>query len=294
MTSDARVERAPRFSLRLRLRNPFPGDVLSTAGLVILVVLLAVAVLRPILPLGSPDQIGNGPRLAAPSGAFPFGTDTLGRSMLPRVVEALGNTFLASAIAVTITTVIAVLLGALAGYYRGVVDAAIGRMSDIFFAFPAILLALLIVTVVGPGETGTIVAIVLIALPLMTRVVRGAALSVADREFIVSAEVSGASVPRLIVTHLLPNVAGAVAVQMTFALSVAMLIESGLSFLGLGIQPPAASLGSLVYDGIDYLTFAPWLILIPGALLALAILAVNLVGDGLRDRFEPQEPRPLR
>jgi len=290
--SPAQLEQRPRFWIRPR--NPFRRDVLSTGGLVILVVLLAVAILRPLLPLGSPDAIGTGPRLASPSAHFPLGTDTLGRSMLPRVVEGLGHTFLTSAIAVAITTIIAVLLGTLAGYYRGAFDAAIGRISDILFAFPAILLGLLIVAVTGPGEKGTIIAIVLVALPLMTRVVRGAALGVADREFIVSAEVSGASVPRLVTTHLLPNVAGAVAIQMSYALSVAMLVESGLSFLGLGIQPPAASLGSLVYDGIDYLTFAPWLILIPGALLALAILAVNLVGDGLRDRFERQEPRPLR
>ena len=292
MISPAQLEQRPR--LWIRPRNPFRRDVLSTGGLVILIVLLAVAILRPVLPLGNPDAIGVGPRLAHPSSRFPLGTDTLGRSMLPRVVEGLGHTFLTSAIAVAITTVIAVLLGTLAGYYRGVFDAAIGRISDILFAFPAILLGLLIVSVTGPGEKGAIIAIVLVALPLMTRVVRGAALAVADREFIVSAEVSGASVPRLVVTHLLPNVAGAVAIQMSFALSVAMLVESGLSFLGLGIQPPAASLGSLVYDGIDYLTLAPWLILIPGALLALAILSVNLVGDGLRDRFEPQEPRSLR
>jgi peptide/nickel transport system permease protein len=292
MISEAQIENGRRFTIRPR--NPFRRDVLSTAGVVILVVLLALAVLGPFLPLGDTTRVGSGPRLAPPSWQFPFGTDTLGRSMLPRVVEGLGNTFLASVIAVTITTIISVLLGTLAGYYRGILDGAIGRISDILFAFPAILLGLLIVTVMGPGETGTIVAIVLIALPLMTRVVRGAALGVADREFIVSAEVSGASVPRLVATHLLPNVAGAVAVQMSYALSVAMLVESGLSFLGLGIQPPAASLGSLVYGGIDYMTSAPWLILIPGLLLALAILAVNLVGDGLRDRFEPQEPRSLR
>jgi peptide/nickel transport system permease protein len=292
MISPAQIEDGRRFAVRPR--NPFRGDLLSTAGLVVLVVLLVVAVLRPFLPLGSPTDIGDGPRLASPSWQFPFGTDTLGRSMLPRVEEALGKTFLASALAVTITTAIAVLLGTLAGYKRGALDAVIGRMSDILFAFPAILLGLLIVTVTGPGETGTIIAVVLITLPLMTRVVRGAALGIADREFIVSAEVSGASVPRVTTTHLFPNVAGAVAIQMSYALSVAMLVESGLSFLGLGIQPPAASLGSLVYDGIDYMTYAPWLILIPGALLALAILSVNLVGDGLRDRFEPQEPRSLR
>jgi len=276
-----------------RIRWSFRGDRLSQFGLACLTFFVLVAVVGPELPIGSPETILAGPRLASPSSHFPLGTDSLGRSMLPRVVEGIRNSFLMAGVAVAITTLLAVALGIIAGYRRGLIDAVITRVTDILFAFPTILLALLIAAITGPGETGVILAIVLVTLPLIIRVVRGATLSVARRDFVISAEVSGASLPRIVVVHLLPNVAGAVALQMTYAMSISMLIESGLSFLGVGIQPPAASLGSLVHDGIDYLTFAPWLIFAPGAVLALAILSITLVGDGLRDRLDPQKPRPL-
>jgi peptide/nickel transport system permease protein len=275
------------------IRLPFGGDRLSRFGLVILILLLLTAALGPALPIGSPDRILAGPRLSSPSASLPFGTDPLGRSMLPRVVEGIQNSFLLAFLSVLITAALATVLGTLAGYRRGFVDAVVSRISDVLFAFPQILLALLVAAVVGPGKPGVMIAIVLIALPLMTRVVRGATMSMATRDFVVSAEVSGASLPRILLVHLVPNVAGVLAIQMTYAMSVSMLVESGLSFLGLGIQPPTASLGSLVHDGIDYMTLAPWLIFIPGVVLALAILSINLVGDGLRDRLDPQEPRPL-
>jgi peptide/nickel transport system permease protein len=275
------------------IRLPFNRDPVSRFGLICLILLVVIAALGPVLPFGSPETIMVGPRLARPSWNLPLGTDSLGRTMLPRVVEGLRNSFLAAAIAVAITSALAIALGTIAGYRRGIIDAAVSRMTDVLFAFPFILLALLIAAITGPGETGAIIAIVLVTLPLMTRIVRGATLTTAQREFVVSAEVSGASLPRIVLIHLLPNIAGAVAIQMTYAMSISMLVESGLSFLGLGIQPPDASLGSLVHDGIDYLTLAPWLIFMPGVVLTLAILSVNLVGDGLRDRFDPQEPRSL-
>lgn len=282
-----------RTKLGKTLHLPFKGDVVSRVGLICLVALLLVAILGPALPVGNADALGAGSRLAAPSVHFPFGTDSLGRSLLPRVIEGVRNSFLAAAIAVAITTVLAIGLGTVAAYKRGAVDAVVSRMSDVLFAFPSILLALLITAIVGPGESGAVIAIVVVTLPLMTRVVRSAALGVSRRDFIVASEVSGAPLWRIVVVHLVPNVAGAVALQMSYAMSVSMLLESGLSFLGLGIQPPDASLGSLVQEGIDYMTFAPWLIFFPGVVLAIAVLSVNLVGDGLRDRFEPQEARSL-
>jgi peptide/nickel transport system permease protein len=133
-----------------------------------------------------------------------------------------------------------------------------------------------------------------VTLPLMVRVVRAATLTIADRDFVVTAEVGGASLARLLFIHVLPNIAGPLIVQATYALSVAMLVESGLSFLGLGMQPPDASLGSLVSQGNLYLVFAPWLVFAPGAVLALAILSVNLLGDGLRDMVDPRVQRLLR
>ena len=289
-----RVENdAGRLERRPRLVLPFKRDALSRFGVTCLVLLVIAAAIGPVFPIGNPDTIDAGPRLARPSVHFLLGTDSLGRSMLPRLVEGLQNSFLISATAVAIVTVLALILGTIAGYRGGILDIIVTRISDILFAFPTILLALLIAAILGPGERGIIIAIVLVTFPLMARVIREATLKIARRDFIVSAEVSGASLVRIVCVHVVPNVAGVVAVQMTYAMSIAMLTESGLSFLGLGIQPPGASLGSLASDGVTYMTLAPWLVFAPSILLALAILSVNLVGDGLRDRFEPRESRRL-
>lgn len=272
--------------VRGRRSLPFRGDLLSRAGLGVLLLFVLVSVFGSWLPLGDPEAVNAGPRLAAPSGRWWAGTDSLGRSVLPRLAEGIRTTFFLAGAAVVVTAVLSVAVGMVAAYYGGVVGEAITRGADVLFAFPSLLLAILLVAITGPGTTGAMVAIVLICSPLMVRVVRAASLTVVGRDFVVGARVGGASVVRILLVHVLPNIAGAAVVQATYALSVGMLIESGLSFLGLGLQPPKASLGSLVHEGAVYLPIAPWLVLIPGVLLALAIMAVNLVGDGLRDAFD--------
>jgi len=259
------------------------GHVLSWFGVVLLSSLLLIAVFGSLLPLGSAEEIGAGPRLAGPSSRWPAGTDNLGRSQLPRLAQGLHNTLVLAGTSVAVTAAVGVALGMLAGYYRGFFGEAITRAADVLFAFPALLLAILVVAISGPGATGAVISIALICSPLMIRVVRVAVLSVAERDFVIAARVGGARSSRILVMHVLPNIAGVAVVQATYAMSVGMLIESTLSFLGLGIQPPSASLGSLVRDGSVYLSVAPWLTLIPGILLALTILSVNLVGDALRD-----------
>ncbi|GAA0966837.1 ABC transporter permease [Acrocarpospora macrocephala] len=269
-----------------RRHLPFHGDALSRLGLLLLIGFLLVAVFGAWLPLGDPEAVNAGPRLAAPSGRLWAGTDSLGRSVLPRLVEGIRTTFLLAGTAVMVTAAVSVLLGMMAAYYRGLVAELITRGADVLFAFPALLLAILLAAIVGPGAPGALISIVLICSPLMVRVVRAASLSVVDRDFVVAARVGGAGPGRILLVHLLPNIAGPAVVQATYALSVGMLLESGLSFLGLGLQPPSASLGSLVHEGAVYLPIAPWLVLIPGTLLTLAIMAVNLVGDGLRDALD--------
>jgi len=281
--SAARIPRAARVR---RSRLPFRGDLLSRIAVVLLVVFALVAVLGPLLPLGDPQAINVGPRLSGPSGEFLAGTDSLGRSLLPRLAQGLRTTFLLAGVAVLLTAAVSVVLGMVAAYFGGVVGELIARTADVFFAFPAILLAILVVTVSGPGIVGAVVAIALICSPMMIRVVRAAALSVVGRDFVTAARVGGARPWRILFVHVLPNVAGAAIVQGTYALSVGILLESALSFLGLGVQPPEASLGSLVHEGAVYLSIAPWLVLIPGVLLALVIMSVNLLGDGLRDRLD--------
>jgi peptide/nickel transport system permease protein len=270
----------------LKQRLPFTGDVLSRFGLSLLTIFVVVAACAPFLPLGNPSAIGVGPRLSGPSWSWLAGTDSLGRSVLPRLAEGLQTTLLLAGISVALTAAAGVLIGMVAAYYGGLIGELIARSADVLFAFPAILLALLVVATLGPGETSAVVSIVIISLPMMVRVVRAASLGVVGRDFVVSARVGGTGPIRILLVHVLPNVAGTAVVQATYALSVAMLIESGLSFLGLGVQPPHASLGSLVYEGSLYLPIAPWLVLIPGVLLALAIMSVNLLGDGLRDLLD--------
>lgn len=269
-----------------RARLPFRGDVLSRIALLLLALFVLIALLGPVLPIGDPDEINVGPRLAGPSGEWIAGTDSLGRSLLPRLAQGLRTTFLVAAIAVLLTASISVVLGMVAAYYRGVVGELITRAADVFFAFPAILLALLIVAISGPGAVAAVISIALICSPMMVRVVRAAALGVVGRDFVTAAQVGGARPRRILFVHVLPNIAGAAIVQGTYALSVGILLESALSFLGLGIQPPDASLGSLVHEGAVYVSVAPWLVIIPGILLALVIMSVNLIGDGLRDALD--------
>ena len=268
-------------------------DRLSAIGLVLLASLILLGLFGPYLPLGDATKIAVGPRLTPPSWRFPFGTDELGRSFLPRVILGIRATFFLSASAVLITSCLGTVLGMTAGYLRGAADQIIARGADVLFAFPALLIGLLIAAVFGPGKSSAIVVIAVAALPLFVRVIRSVTLGLAGRGFIVAAEVAGASPMRIMRVHILPNVAGALVVQLTYALSVGMIIESALSFLGLGVQPPDASLGSLLRQGSAYLTFAPWLALSSGLVLSGAIMSVNLVGDAIRDVLEPLKGRSL-
>ena len=270
------------------------GDRLAGAGGLILLALLLLGAFGSCLPLNDPDQIGIGPRFAAPSWAAPFGTDELGRDLLPRVLRGIRATFVLALVSVCGTAILGTLIGLYAAYTGRWVDTVIARLMDIMFAFPALMLGLLVAAVIGPGSISAVAVILFATLPLFVRVVRSVALGVVDRGFVTAAEVAGASRWRVMLVHLLPNVQGAVLVQFTYAVSIGILIESGLSFLGLGAQPPESSLGALLRLGAVYLTIAPWLALSAGVVLALSIVAVNLLGDGLRDHLEPLRARTLR
>ncbi|MGW3645453.1 ABC transporter permease [Streptomyces sp. NPDC000878] len=268
-------------------------DGLFRAAVRVLVALVLVTLIGQLAGLGGrPDAI-VGPRLSPPAASWPLGTDNLGRSLLPRLLQGVGTTLLLSALAVTCTAVISTALGVLAGYRGGRTAEVILRIGDVLYAFPAIVLAVLVAAVLGPGRTAALAAIVLVTVPLMTRMVGIAARAVARREFVTAARISGVRAPTIMLRHILPNVAGTVAVQGTYALSVGILVEGGLSFLGYGVQLPDASLGLLIQEGGLYMVGAPWLIVAPGVVLIAAIMAVNLIGDSLRDRFEPRETRSL-
>jgi peptide/nickel transport system permease protein len=269
-------------------------DRLTFAAAALLAVLVLAGVAGRLQLFGDPRRILRVGRLGPPSPEALFGTDDLGRSMLPRVAEAIGNTLLLAFVAVALATIAAMVLAIPAGYLKGPLDRIVVALADTLFSFPALLFAILVAAVLGPGRPAAVAAVVLVTLPRMVRVFRQAAMTVAERDFVVNAEVSGIPAGRVMAAHIVPNIAGPIIVQATFGLSVAMLVESGLSFLGLGVQPPSASLGSLVSGGLDALALNPWLVFIPSVLLVAAIVAVNLVGDGLRDLFEPRELRSLR
>jgi peptide/nickel transport system permease protein len=277
----------------MRAGLPFSADTFARVALVSLVALALVGAIGPLVHLGGNPHATIFPRLVPPGVEFPFGTDTLGRSLLPRVVEGIRPTFVIAAAAVLIASFIGTGIGMVAGYVGSIVDEIAVRAADVLFSFPGMLLALMVAAVAGRGAVGPVVTIVLATSPLMIRVARAATLRVKNRDYVVAARVGGASTLRILMVHLLPNVAGAMVVQATYALSVGMIIEGGMSFLGLGVQPPQSSLGSLLEQGKGYITVAPWLVLAPGLTLALAILSVNLVGDGVRDALEPRQPRTL-
>ncbi|WP_293694564.1 ABC transporter permease [uncultured Agrococcus sp.] len=271
------------------LRKLRTSDPVFFTALGMLTLLILASVAGRLIPGLNDGTSSVGGRFEAPSLAHPLGTDGLGRSLLARLLEGIGTTFMLSLAAVVCTAIIATALGIIAAYAGGWAREIVMRIGDILYAFPAILLALLIAASLGPGGTAALASIVLVTVPLMTRMVGAAAAQVVQRDFVTNARISGVAAPLIMVRHVLVNVAGTVIVQATYALSVAILVEGGLSFLGYGVQLPASSLGLLASEGNVYMLTAPWILIASGSTMVIAILAVNLLGDCLRDRLEPRK-----
>jgi len=269
------------------------SDRVLRAAVVILAVIVVVTVIAVLTGLTGSTSATVAGRFEGSSLTAPLGTDNLGRSLLPRLFQGIATTLVVSIVAVACSALLSTVLGMLAGYYGGGANEVVMRVVDVLYAFPALVLAILVSALIGPGRPAAIISIVAITIPLMTRVVRLATRAVAERDFIVSARISGVRTPVLFVRRLLPNIAGTLAVQASYALSVAILVEGGLSFLGFGVQVPESSLGLLIQQGMLYMTLAPQLLIIPGVVLVVSILCINIIGDGLRDRFEPRETRSL-
>ncbi|MET3510397.1 ABC transporter permease [Plantibacter flavus] len=270
------------------------SDTVLRTAIVVLGLVVVITVIAVLTGLAGSTTATVGGRLEGPSALAPFGTDNLGRSLLPRLFQGTTTTLVVSIVAVVCSAVVSTVLGMLAGYYGGAVNEVVMRVADVLYAFPALVLAILVSALLGPGRPAAIISIVVITIPLMTRVVRIATRAVAERDFVMSARISGVRTPVIFARRLLPNIAGTIAVQASYALSVAILVEGGLSFLGFGVQAPEASLGLLIQQGMLYMTQAPQLVIVPGTVLVVSILCINIIGDGLRDRFEPRETRSLR
>lgn len=224
---------------------------------------------------------------AEPQSGFWFGTDQFGRDILSRSIAGLVNSLRISASAVIIAAIIGVALGVVAGFIGGVIDEAIGRLSDLLFAFPAVLLALAIVSALGPGAFNTAVAIAVVYVPIFIRTARGPVLSMREREFVKAATLLGFPRRRIMLRHILPNLAAPIIVQVALALSWGVLTESGLSFLGLGTQPPNPSLGSMVSESQSIAVMAWWTMAFPSIFIVLLVVTFNMLGDGLRDALDP-------
>ncbi|MGC8510012.1 MAG: ABC transporter permease [Acidimicrobiales bacterium] len=278
----ARPSRAAWLSVVWRHRNGRIGLVFA-----ILVILGSIAGWTHLTPY-PPDQLGAGGILTSPSPAHLFGTDQFGRDVFSQVLQALAVTLEIALLAVAISGVIGSIAGIVAGFVRGWPAAIIMRVTDILFAIPAILFALAIVSALGSGVVDSAMAIGIAYVPIFVRVVRGPVLSLYEADFVRAGRVLGYPRHRLLFRHVLPNVAGTIAVQTSLTLAWAILDEAGLSFLGLGPPAPTASLGEMVSNSTSLASHAWWTLAFPSLAIVVAAIAFNFLGDGLRAAFDPR------
>jgi len=257
-------------------------------GLVIVLVAVLAAVFGPPLSPYDPADQSLVHRLEPPSAAHPFGLDELGRDILARLLAGARISLLVGLAVVSVSSTVGMVLGAAAGYFGGRVDDVISRVVDVLMAFPGILLAIALVAVLGPSLTNVVIALSIIGWVGYARLVRGQALRAREFEFVQAARALGAGPARIVLVHVLPTALPAVVVQATLGMAGAIIAEASLSFLGLGVQPPTPSWGTMLDAGRSHLFDAPHLTIFPGLAIALLVLGFNFLGDGLRDRVDPK------
>ena len=259
---------------------------LATAGMVICVLMILIAIFTPFLAPNDPNFQTYTEILKGPSAQFPMGTDNLGRCVFSRVLYGTRITIVVGIAAVAIAMTLGTALGLFAGYYKGKVDVLISALTDAVWSFPTIILALAITAALGPGLTNVLIAIGIVFTPAFARVVRSMVLSVREMEYIQGAKAIGLSDFRIIIRYVLPNVVPVIIIQASLNAAQAIIAEASLSFMGLGIQPPDASWGYMLKSGYPYLWVAPWLSIYPGLMILLIVLSLNFLGDGLRDALD--------
>ena len=259
-----------------------------TSGLILTVALIVVALAAPLVAPHDPNQQETSRRLEPPSKQHLLGLDDLGRDVFSRIVWGSRVSLRVGFSVVLIAATIGVTLGAISGYFGGLVDVTVMRLCDILLAFPGILLAIALVAVLGPSLNNVILALATIGWVGYARLVRGQVLKVREMEYVTAAKALGAKSPRVILRHVLPNVMNPVIVMATLGLAGAILAEAALSFLGLGVQPPTPSWGAMLTSGRRYLGLANHLAIFPGAAIMLAVMGLNFLGDGLIDALDPK------
>jgi peptide/nickel transport system permease protein len=297
--SDAGVGAAPATALRVadaaRRRRAFgrlaTRNRLAVLAALVLVAAVLAALLAPWLPLADPDVVDTPNRLRPPLAAgHALGTDEFGRDLLARLVWGARVSLTAGVAAAAAAMLVGVTLGVLGGFYTGWVEAVVMRLTDILMAFPYVLLAIAIVAGLGPGLRNAMVAIAIVGFPIYTRLVRGVVLSLREREFVEAARALGASDAVILRRHVLPHLLSPVIVAFSLDVGAKILATAGLSFLGLGTQPPTADWGSMLATGRTFVILSPHVVLLPGLAIFVIVLALNLVGDAVRDVLDPRAP----
>jgi peptide/nickel transport system permease protein len=271
-----------------RRRPTWARSPLTVAGLVLIALLVLIAVLAPFIAPADPIKQVLSTRLKPPSAAHWLGTDQLGRDLLSRMIYGARISLLIGIVVVGISGSVGTFVGLVAGYAGGWLDEALMRLTDVFFAFPALILAMAISGALGPSLTNAMIAIAVVSWPVYARLIRAQVLSLREREYVEAARSLGGSARHIIWQHILPNSLAPLLVQATFDLGSAILSAAGLSFIGFGTQPPTAEWGVMISEGRNYIATQPWLSLFPGLAILFTVAAFNLLGDGLRDALDPR------
>jgi peptide/nickel transport system permease protein len=287
----ARVAARPTVAVRTNRQlfwRSLTSNRLAIVGLFIIVVMVTVAVFAPVLAPYDATQQGVGGRLEAPSAQHWLGTDEYGRDLLSRIMVGAQVSLSIAAAAVLLLTTIGVVVGAVSGYYSGIADSVLMRVVDMMMSVPSFFLLITVVAIFGASLINTMLVIGLTSWMATARLVRAQFLSIREKEFIEAIRASGASHTRIIFRHVLPNTIDIIIVQATLYISLAILLETSLSYLGLGAQPPTPSWGNMLSSGRTYMRSAWWVTTFPGLAIFLTVLAFNFIGDGLRDAFDPR------
>jgi peptide/nickel transport system permease protein len=281
----------PQRGLRLVARAPILANPLNIVAFALIALFAACALLAPLLAPYDPLVQDLGSRLRPPSSEHWLGTDSLGRDIASRILFGARISLIIGVVVVTSAGVVGTAIGLVAGYAGGLVDEALMRLTEVFLAFPALILAMAIAGALGPSLTNAIIAIAAVTWAVYARLTRGQILSLRRREFVEAARAIGATRTRIILRHLLPNALAPLMIQASFDLGSSIIAAAGLSFIGFGAQPPTPEWGVMISEGRNYISTQPWLSLFPGLAILLAVGSFNLLGDGLRDAFDPRLSR---
>lgn len=262
-------------------------NIFLIVGIVIFLTAIFIAVFCPIITKYDPLLVNVEERITAPTGQHKLGTDEMGRDVLSRMFFGVRASMIIGVSVAIISTMAGIIVGVIAGYYNKV-DNVLMRILDGVMAFPSIIIAIALAGILGTGKINIIIALSVAYFPTMARIVRSSVLSLRDIEYVQSIKVLGASDVYIIIHHIIPNIISPIIVQMTFIFALAVFDEAALSYLGVGIRAPEPSLGGMVSDARKYMSVAPWTILYPGLMIAYIVLGLNLLGDGLRDYFDPK------